>query len=43
VQNVAEQVRKYFAEIDTMYADLIKMMMVVNEARDESFKHFLKN
>ena len=43
VQNVAEQVRKYFAQIDTMYADLIKMMMVVNEARDESLKHFLKN
>lgn len=39
--DTAEQVRAYFAELDTMYNDLMKKMMAVNEAREESLKHFI--
>jgi hypothetical protein len=36
-------VRANFAELDAMNADLIKKMMVVNEAGDESMEHFFEN
>jgi hypothetical protein len=42
-ENVAEQARAYFAELDAMYADLIKKMMAINYAGDESLKHFFEN
>jgi Fe2+ transport system protein B len=41
--DVAEQVRAHFAELDEMYDDLIKKMMAVNDARDESLKHFFED
>lgn len=37
---VAQQVTEHFAKLDVMYADLIKKVMAVNEARNESLKHF---
>jgi len=39
VLDTAERVRAHFAELDAMYNDLIKKMMAVNEAREESVKH----
>jgi hypothetical protein len=41
--DAAEKVTAYFAECDVMYAALIKNIMAVNEACDESLKHFFKN
>jgi hypothetical protein len=40
---VAEQVKAYFAELNAMYADLIKKTMAVNGAQEESLKHFFEN
>lgn len=40
---VAEQVKAYFAELNTMYADLIKKTMAVNGVQEESLKHFFEN
>ena len=41
--DIAQQVKTYFAELNVTYADLIKKMMAVNEAQDESLKHFFEN
>jgi uncharacterized protein YukE len=39
----AEQVRANFAELDATYNDLMKMMTAVNEAQEESLKHFIED
>jgi len=41
--DTAERVRAHFAELDAMYNDLMKKMMAVNEAREESMKHLLED
>ena len=40
--DAAEQVRAHFARLAAMYNDLMKKMMAVNEAREESLKHFIR-
>jgi hypothetical protein len=40
--DTAEQVRAHFAELDAMYNDLMKKMMAVNEAQEESLKHIIE-
>jgi uncharacterized protein YukE len=41
--DTAERVRAHFAELDAMYNDLMKKMMAVNEAREESMKHLFED
>jgi uncharacterized protein YukE len=43
ILDTAQRVRAHFAELDAMYNDLMKKMMAVNEAREESMKHLLEN
>jgi SMC interacting uncharacterized protein involved in chromosome segregation len=40
--DTAERVRAHFAELDAMYNDLMKKMLAVNEAREESTKHLFE-
>jgi uncharacterized protein YukE len=40
--DTADRVRAHFAELDAMYSDLMKKMMAVNEAREESMKHLFE-
>ena len=43
ILDTAERVRAHFAELDAMYNDLMKKMMAVNEAREDSMKHLLED
>jgi chromosome segregation ATPase len=41
ILDTAEQVRAHFAGLAATYNDLMKKMMAVNEAQEESLKHFI--
>jgi uncharacterized protein (DUF3084 family) len=43
ILDTAEQVRECFAELDAMYNDLMKTMMAVNAAREESVKRLFED
>ena len=41
--DTTQQVRAHSAELDAMYNDLMKMMMVVNETQEESLKYLFED